>query len=206
MLNIDKSKFSIKLSTKYAFMEKSRWTEVLVHIYDDGVLELIVQCPNMQILHLYVERQSINPTVGYNEPDDSYIQHVSDGRRFNQAGTSTYDVFHEPLIYVPQVTEGLCNISLEHGSGSWDQHFTGGNEYFDTNTADNEIEVASPDQGDANTHVDNIDTEPDTSSDESDEEPADDEHEDIMHEGTIISSRPRRNFTTTSHAISLQHT
>ncbi|KZT75534.1 hypothetical protein F511_47441 [Dorcoceras hygrometricum] len=104
-----------------------------------------MQCPNMQILHLYVETQSINPTVGYNEPDDSYIQHVSDGGRFNQAGTSTYDVFHEPQIYVPQVTEGLCNISLEHGSGSWDQHISGGNEYFDTNTADHEIELASPD-------------------------------------------------------------
>ncbi|KZV37243.1 hypothetical protein F511_24868 [Dorcoceras hygrometricum] len=147
----------------------------------------------MQILHLYVETQSINPTVVYNEPDDSYIQHVSDGGRFNQAGTSTYYVFHEPQIYVPQVTEGLCNISLKHGSGSWDQHFTGGNEYFDTNTADHETEVASPDQGDANTHVDNIDTEPDTSSDESDEEPADAEHEDIMHEGT--SSRPVRGET-----------
>ncbi|KZV27370.1 hypothetical protein F511_02479 [Dorcoceras hygrometricum] len=56
-----------------------------------------------------------------------------------------------------------------------------------------QAEVASPDQGDANTHVDNIDTEPDTSSDESDEEPADAEHEDIMHEGT--SSRPVRGET-----------
>ncbi|KZV46910.1 hypothetical protein F511_06152 [Dorcoceras hygrometricum] len=143
-----------------------------------------MQCPNMQILHLYVETQSINPTVCYNEPDDSYIQHVSDGGRFNQAGTSTYDEFHEPQIYVPQVTEGLCNISLEHGSGSWDQHFTGGNEYFDTNIADHEIELAYPDQGDANTHVNNSDTEPETSSEESDEESANDEHEDNMHEGT----------------------
>ncbi|KZV51606.1 hypothetical protein F511_35109 [Dorcoceras hygrometricum] len=116
--------------------------------------------------------QSINHNVGYNEPDDSYIQHVSDGRCFNQPGTSTYDVFHEPQIYVPQVTEGLCNISLKYGSGSWDQHVTGGNEYFYTNTADHEIELASPDQDDANTHVDNSDTEPEISSDEFDEESA----------------------------------
>ncbi|KZV26066.1 hypothetical protein F511_13944 [Dorcoceras hygrometricum] len=176
MLNIDSSKFSIKLCTKYGFMERSCWTEVLIHIEDDGVLEFVMQCPNMQILHLYVETQSINPTVVYNEPDDSYIQHVSDGGHFNQAG------YRRIMQYI---------------SGAWKwimgSTFHRRNEYFDTNTADPKTEVASPDQGDANTHVDNIDTEPDTSSDEFDEEPADAEHEDIMHEGT--SSRPVRGET-----------
>ncbi|KZV31564.1 hypothetical protein F511_07415 [Dorcoceras hygrometricum] len=84
-------------------------------------------------------------------------------------------------------------LTNQHGSGSWDQHVTGGNGYFDTNAADNEIELASPDQGDVNTHVENSDTEPETSSDESDEEPANDEHEDNMHEG--ISSRHVRGDT-----------
>ncbi|KZV33329.1 hypothetical protein F511_41607 [Dorcoceras hygrometricum] len=96
----------------------------------------------MQILHLYVETDSINPNLGYNEPD-SY-QHVFEGGFFNQPG----------------------------------------DEFFDTNTADHEIELASPDQGDANTHVGFSDTEPEISSDESDEEPTNDEHEDNVHEGT----------------------
>ncbi|KZV23523.1 Alpha/beta-Hydrolases superfamily protein isoform 1 [Dorcoceras hygrometricum] len=64
---------------------------------------------------------------------------------------------------------------------------------FDTNTADHEIELASPDQGDANIHVDNNDTEQEISSDDSDEKPANDEHEDNMHEGT--SSRHVRGDT-----------
>ncbi|KZV29685.1 hypothetical protein F511_08396 [Dorcoceras hygrometricum] len=106
-------------------------------------------------LHLYVETESIDPNVGYNEPD-SYIQHVSEGGFFNHP---------------------------EHGSGSWYQHVTGGNQIFDANAADHKIEVASPDQGDVNTHVGNSDTEPKISSYESDEEPANDEQEN-MNEGT----------------------
>lgn len=54
MLNIDPLKFSVKLSTKYSFIEQSSWNEV-VNIVDNDVLEFIMQCLNMQMLHLYVE-------------------------------------------------------------------------------------------------------------------------------------------------------
>ncbi|KZV46909.1 hypothetical protein F511_06151 [Dorcoceras hygrometricum] len=100
-----------------------------------------------------------------------------------RSGATTLEE-HQIPVAQSRVTERLYNITLEHRSGSWDQHVTKGNEYFDTNIADHEIELAYPDQGDANTHVNNSDTEPETSSEESDEESANDEHEDNMHEGT----------------------
>ncbi|KZV45357.1 hypothetical protein F511_04095 [Dorcoceras hygrometricum] len=83
-----------------------------------------------------------------------------------------------------------------HESGSWDQHFIRGNHFFDTNYADPEIQVASRNQGDANTHVGNSDTKPEIPLDESDEGHGNDEEEinttekDNMHEET--SSRHAR--------------
>lgn len=104
-------------------MEQSSWNEFVVNIVDNDVLEFIMECPNMQMLHLYMETESTHHDIGFHEPE-SYVPHhmrVHQPTRYFYIGG-----LHDPESHIPQVTEGLNNIYLEHGSGALDQHITTG--------------------------------------------------------------------------------
>ncbi|XP_073127646.1 uncharacterized protein [Henckelia pumila] len=100
ILRIDPTTFTLKLSTKYSFMENSSWHEIQVNLVDDNALEFMMQSPNIRILHLYVEANQIDHHVGHVDQES--------------------DILH--------VTEGMDNMYLYPESGSWDQYIAGTSE------------------------------------------------------------------------------
>ncbi|XP_073304187.1 sodium/calcium exchanger NCL-like [Primulina huaijiensis] len=73
-----------------------------MNLVDDDALEFTMQCPNMQMLHLYVETNPIDHYVDFGE-HESYVPHISDSGFNNLSNTSTSGAFNEPRAYVAYI-------------------------------------------------------------------------------------------------------
>ncbi|KZV53743.1 serine/threonine-protein phosphatase 7 long form [Dorcoceras hygrometricum] len=86
LLNIDSSKFILKLSSKYSFSERSRYVEAHFEIDDDNNLQFMLDINNeMQCIELFIEIEPIDRHVHVDDPE-SYILCITEGfnaMRFN---------------------------------------------------------------------------------------------------------------------------
>ncbi|XP_073053514.1 uncharacterized protein [Primulina eburnea] len=119
LTNIESSKFNLKLSTKYSYMDKSHCVEVHLDINDDNNLQFMLDSINeMRCIELYIEKDFIEHNVDVEVPE-SYIPCITEGFDsmgfHDEAGTSAA-AFFEPI------DENRFNS--HDWTGGWDRYIT----------------------------------------------------------------------------------
>ncbi|KZV26836.1 serine/threonine-protein phosphatase 7 long form [Dorcoceras hygrometricum] len=122
LLNIDSSKFILKLSSKYSFSDKSRYVEAHLQIDDDNNLQFMSDISNeMQCIELFIETEPIDRHVHVDDPE-SYIPCITLG--FNTLGLNSVG-FNEDASTSAVAWHGATDqnrYTSDHDIGDWDQY------------------------------------------------------------------------------------
>ncbi|XP_073312068.1 uncharacterized protein [Primulina huaijiensis] len=114
-LEIDPSKFCIKLSTKYCYSSLSRYIEEHVYITDDDSLQFMLELPTLDCMYLYVDSSPVLQSVS-DYDFDAVLPVITQGLGtigVNEAGPSMYNVDEQSA----QTSSGI-------DTGPWDHHIT----------------------------------------------------------------------------------
>ncbi|KZV26915.1 serine/threonine-protein phosphatase 7 long form [Dorcoceras hygrometricum] len=122
LLNIDSSKFTLKLSSKYSFNDKSRYVEAHLQIDDDNNLQFMLDISNeMQCLELFIETEPIERHVAVDDPE-SYIPRITQGLNalgFNSVG---YNEDASTSAFAWHGATDQNRYTSDHDIGDWDQY------------------------------------------------------------------------------------
>ncbi|KZV31400.1 serine/threonine-protein phosphatase 7 long form [Dorcoceras hygrometricum] len=120
LLNIDSSKFTLKLSSKYSFNDKSRYVEAHLEIDDDNNLQFMLDISNdVQCLELFIETEPIERHVAVDDPE-SYIPRITQGLNalgFNSVG---YNEDASTSAFAWHGATDQNRYTSDHDIGDWD--------------------------------------------------------------------------------------
>ncbi|XP_073275442.1 uncharacterized protein [Primulina huaijiensis] len=114
-LEIDPSKFCIKLSTKYCYSSLSRYVEEHVYITYDDSLQFMFELPTLDCMYLYVDSSPVLKNVS-DYDFDAVMSVITQGLgtvSLNEAEPSMYHVDEQSA----QTYSGI-------DTGPWDHHIT----------------------------------------------------------------------------------
>ncbi|XP_075499712.1 uncharacterized protein LOC142538232 [Primulina tabacum] len=144
-LEIDPSKFCIKLSTKYCYSSLSRYIEEHIYITDDDSLQFMFELPTLDCLYLYVASSPVLQNVS-DYDFDAFMPVITQGLGtvgLNEAGSSMYHVDEQSAQAYSGIDTGPWDHhitthteedyawgmnrtrELDFSSGAWDHHITG---------------------------------------------------------------------------------